>query len=92
MTDQILEELRGLRAEVRETRDELRKMNGKVARHNQTLYGPEGRGGMFDDVEVLKQLANRFTPGMTSVKTVWAAVASIAAVAAVVVSLTLGMS
>jgi hypothetical protein len=89
--DQILDELRAIRRDLDGIRDELRKLNGKVARHDQTLYGIEGRGGMIDDVRNLFKVVDKFRPGWTSTKTVWAAIASIASVATVFVALVFGM-
>jgi hypothetical protein len=63
----------------------LAKLNGQVASHAQTLYGVEGRGGMLERME-------RFTPGMTSMKTVYAAVGAITSVAAVIVALVIGLT
>lgn len=72
--------------------DHLRRLNGQVAKHSQSLYGIEGRGGMLDDLRNLFKIVDRFAPGMTSTKTMWAAVGSIAAVSAVVVSLVIGLA
>lgn len=72
--------------------DHLRRLNGQVAKHSQSLYGVDGRGGMLDDVRNLFKVVERFAPGMTSTKTMWAAVGSIAAMSAVVVSLVIGLT
>lgn len=68
----------------------LRKLNGKVASHAQTLDGPPGGSGLTADVEKLKD-ATRVS-GTVPTRTMWSAIAALAAVAAVIVALTIGLS
>ena len=68
----------------------LRELNGTVARHEQTLHGPHGRSGLDKEVENMKlSLPNT---GTINAKTMWAALGSIAAIAAVLVALVLGLT
>jgi len=69
---------------------QLRVLNGSVARHEQTLHGPHGRGGLEKDVKELQD--NTAPTGVVNTRTMWAAVSSIAAIAAVVVALVVGLT
>ena len=67
----------------------LDHLNGKVATHAQILLGPDGRGGLIDEVrhlwgvierrfeKVHKRLAEIVPSGHVSTRTMWAAIAAI---------------
>jgi len=68
----------------------LKKLNGTVARHEQTLHGPHGRSGLDKDIEELKKaLPNT---GTINTKTMWTALGSMSAIAAVIIALVLGLT
>ncbi len=79
-----------IEAKLDKVQSHLSRLNGQVARNTQGMWGVDGRGGLRDEVHSLSSVVERWTPGMTSTKTVWAAVAALASIAAV--SLTLGLS
>ena len=68
----------------------LRKLNGKVARHEQTLYGIDGRDGMVTDVRDLKSTVR--PAGTVQIRTMWAAIGALAAVASVMAALVIGLT
>ena len=80
---------------------QLKEINGTVRRHDHELYGPSGRGGI---VEKAKELTDRMETllvqakameskeGMVPARTLWAGIASIAAVASVIVAMVVGLS
>lgn len=85
--DKFAEEIR---QELKNTNNHLLTLNGSVSRHSQTLYGPYGRGGLEEKFDRLVQAIK--PSGMTTTKTVWAAVGALAGVAAVFVALVIGLS
>ena len=81
-------------------REEVRKINGSVRRHEHILTGHDGRHGLVHDVRDLRERTDRALQrvreyealaGMVSSRTLWGAVGAIAGVASVVVALVVGL-
>lgn len=80
---------------------QLKRINGQVARHGQDLYGSDGQSGiradvrrLWDRVETALRHAHQTeaVTGMVPARTMWSAVAAIGGVAAVLVAIVVGLS